>query len=82
MAITFSPAPENFVLKIYEFTHWKKYESFQEHIVGSIKVIINLENMDVSIKDEDQALLLVSSLPNSCKHLCDTLVYGKDTLSL
>jgi len=39
-------------------------------------------SIDVSLEDEDQALLQVHSLPSSYENLCDTLVYGKESLTL
>jgi len=36
----------------------------------------------VSIEVEDHAILHVRSLPSSYENLCDTLVYGKESLSL
>ncbi|KAG8367168.1 hypothetical protein BUALT_Bualt16G0044500 [Buddleja alternifolia] len=40
------------------------------------------ENIDVTIEDEDQALLLLSSLPKSYMNFKETLFYGRETLSL
>lgn len=37
--------------------------SAEEQIDEFNKIIIDIENIDVSIDDQDQALLLVSSLP-------------------
>ena len=46
------------------------------------KLILDLENIDVSIDDEDQALLLLSSLPRSYATFKDTLLYGRESLTL
>ena len=34
------------------------------------KLILDLENIDVTIDDEDQALLLLCALPKSFSHVC------------
>jgi len=46
------------------------------------KLILDLENIDVTIDDEDQALLLLCALPKSLSHFKETLLYGRESLSL
>ncbi|KHN39924.1 Retrovirus-related Pol polyprotein from transposon TNT 1-94, partial [Glycine soja] len=46
------------------------------------KLILDLENIDVTIDDEDQALLLLCSLPKSYSHFKRTLLLGRDSISL
>ena len=41
------------------------------------KLILDLENIDVKIDDEDQALLLLCVLPRSDAHFKETLLYGR-----
>ncbi|GJT58860.1 retrovirus-related pol polyprotein from transposon TNT 1-94 [Tanacetum coccineum] len=45
-------------------------------------VILCLENIEVKFKDEDLALLLLTSLPASYEHFVDTLLYGREALTL
>lgn len=45
------------------------------------KLILDLENIEVSIDDEDQALLLLCSLPKCHAHFKETLLYGKHSLT-
>lgn len=45
------------------------------------KLILDLENIEVSIDNEDQALLLLCSLPNSHDHFKETLLYRRDSLN-
>ena len=40
-----------------------------------------LKSVDVRIEEEDQALLLLSSLPKSYEGIVDTLVYGRGKLN-
>lgn len=46
------------------------------------KLILDLENIDVTIDDEDQALLLLCALPKSFSHFKETLLNGRESLSL
>ncbi|KAL5764642.1 hypothetical protein ACOSQ2_017236 [Xanthoceras sorbifolium] len=56
--------------------------SVGSHINEFEYLIMDLQNLDVKIDDEDQALLLLCSLPSSYRHLRETILYGKDTISL
>lgn len=42
------------------------------------KAIDDLENIDVSIADEDKAILLLNALPKSYDHLRDAIMYGRE----
>src|SRR2546430_16908066 len=59
-----------------EGTHVKQYLD----VFNSI--IMDLENIDIKVESEDQALIALSSLPASYETFVDTLLYGKDTISL
>ena len=54
--------------------------SLAEHLSTFKELINNLENMDVQYEDEDLALFLLSSLPESYSHFRDTIIYSRDTL--
>lgn len=41
-----------------------------------------LETIDEGLDDESKVLLLISSLPKSYEHFVDTLMYGRQTLTL
>ncbi|VFQ81981.1 unnamed protein product [Cuscuta campestris] len=45
-------------------------------------LIDELKRFDVKISEEDQALLLLNSLPNSYEVYVDTILCGKDTITL
>ena len=42
------------------------------------KVVDDLENIDVTIGDEDKAILLLNALPKSYDHLRDAIMYGRE----
>nr|GEY91667.1 retrovirus-related Pol polyprotein from transposon TNT 1-94 [Tanacetum cinerariifolium] len=63
----------------YRTTSGKK---LSEHIDEFNKLIGNLENIDVDIDDEDQALMLLTSLPSSYDNFLETLLYGREYLTL
>ncbi|GKD96986.1 retrovirus-related pol polyprotein from transposon TNT 1-94, partial [Tanacetum coccineum] len=46
------------------------------------KIILDLANIKVKFEDEDLALLLLTSLPASYEHFVDTLLYGREALTL
>ena len=46
------------------------------------EIIMELKNMEVEINDENQALILLCSLPSSYTHFVDTLIYGRDSISM
>ncbi|KAJ8637632.1 hypothetical protein MRB53_011899 [Persea americana] len=51
--------------------------SITEHLNGFNKIIPDLMNIDVKINDENKALLLLNSIPNSYNHFTHTLINGK-----
>ncbi|KAL5854087.1 hypothetical protein ACOSQ4_003889 [Xanthoceras sorbifolium] len=56
--------------------------SIKSHIDEFSTILMDLENMEISYDDEDQALMLLRSLPPSYKHFRDTLIYSRQTLKL
>ena len=67
--------------KLYTF-HMHPGKSQSEHIDEFHKLVGDLAAIDIAISDEDQALLLLTSLPSSYDNFVDTLLYGRDTLKL
>ena len=65
--------------KLFRYEYVKSM-SMTEHIDEFNKIISDLLNMDVDMKDEDKAILLLNSLPESYDHLSTTLLYGKDVV--
>ncbi|GJY17181.1 zinc finger, CCHC-type containing protein [Tanacetum coccineum] len=57
-------------------------KSQSEHIDEFHKLVGDLAAIDTAISDEDQALLLLTSLPSSYDNFVETLLYGRDTLKL
>jgi len=53
-----------------------------DHLNFFNKVIIELLVVDVKTDEEDKALILLSSLPESYNHITTTMLYGKKTLIL
>nr|GEX41294.1 zinc finger, CCHC-type [Tanacetum cinerariifolium] len=75
----------------YDNVIWKKAYSTlilclgknqSEHIDEFHKLVGDLAVIDTTISDEDQTLLLLTSLPSSYDNFMDTLLYGRDTLKL
>ncbi|GJX99982.1 hypothetical protein Tco_0357001 [Tanacetum coccineum] len=57
-------------------------KKLSEHIYEFNKLIGDLANIDVDIDDEDQALMLLTSLPSSYDNFVETLLYGRESLTL
>ncbi|XP_073112178.1 uncharacterized protein [Elaeis guineensis] len=54
----------------------------KEHLDEFNSIIMDLKNIDIDIDSEDQALIVLCLLPPSYKTFVDTLLYGKDSISL
>nr|GEU44450.1 hypothetical protein [Tanacetum cinerariifolium] len=57
-------------------------KKLSEHIDEFNKLIGDLVNIDVNIDDEDQPLMLLTSLPSLYDNFVETLLYGKKSLTL
>ncbi|GJX40792.1 hypothetical protein Tco_0255782 [Tanacetum coccineum] len=53
-----------------------------EHIDEFNKIVLDLANIEVKFEDEDLDLLLFTSLPASYEYFVDTLLYGREALTL
>nr|GEX02178.1 hypothetical protein [Tanacetum cinerariifolium] len=53
-----------------------------EHIDEFNKIVLDLANIEVKFENKDLALLLLTSLPASYEHFVDTLLYGREALTL
>ena len=57
-------------------------KTVQEQLDVFNKLIHDLENIGVEVKDEDQAFMLLCALPDSYDNFRDTLLYGRESLSM
>lgn len=63
-------------LQIYSF-EMEEGMSIKSHMDTFTSIILGLENVDIELDDNDQALKLLCSLPPSCSHFREALLYGK-----
>ncbi|GJU84367.1 retrovirus-related pol polyprotein from transposon TNT 1-94 [Tanacetum coccineum] len=79
--MTKSLANRLYLKKLYTF-HMQPGKSQSEHIDEFHKLVGDLAAIDTAISNEDQTLLLLTSLPLSYDYFVETLLYGRDTLKL
>nr|GEV13195.1 retrovirus-related Pol polyprotein from transposon TNT 1-94 [Tanacetum cinerariifolium] len=60
----------------------KEGSSLKEHLDALNTILMDLKNVEVKIKDEDAALVLLVSLPHSFESFVSLFVVGKDTITL
>ena len=56
--------------------------SLENHIDNFNRIILDLEDINVKLEDEDKAIILSSSLPPSYEHFIDTLLYGRQSITM
>ncbi|KAL9242034.1 hypothetical protein vseg_016079 [Gypsophila vaccaria] len=62
--------------------HMQVGMSLKEHLDRLNTILLDLRNIDVKVDDEDAALILLVSLPNSYENFVESFVVGKETLTL
>nr|GEW73531.1 retrovirus-related Pol polyprotein from transposon TNT 1-94 [Tanacetum cinerariifolium] len=67
--------------KLYTF-YMLAGRKISEHTNEFNKIVLDLANIEVKFEDEDLTLLLLTSLPSSYEHFVDTLLYGREALTL
>jgi len=53
-----------------------------DHLDEFNRIILDLKNIDIEVDDEDQALILLCSLPDLFDNSVNSMVYCRDTISL
>ena len=62
---------------LYSFK-MNKEKPLSDQIDDFKKIIDDLENIDIKMEDEDQALILVNAMPKTYEHFKDVMLYGRD----
>lgn len=58
------------------------YKELKMHMDEFKKNILDLRSVDVKIDEEDQTIILLSSLPKSYENNIDIILYGNKTLDI
>ena len=53
-----------------------------EHLNVFNQLVVDLAHREVTVDDEDKAIILLCSLPPSYEHVVTTLTYGKETIKI
>jgi hypothetical protein len=53
-----------------------------DHLDDFNKIILDPKNIDIKVDDEDQALILLCSLPDVFDNFVNSMLYGRDIISL
>jgi hypothetical protein len=53
-----------------------------DHLDDFNRIILDLKNIDIKVDDEDQALILLCSLPDVFDNFFNSMLYGRDTIFL
>ncbi|KAH9698636.1 hypothetical protein KPL71_024084 [Citrus sinensis] len=67
--------------KLYTFS-MKERTIVKDHLDEFNKLILDLENVNIILEDKDRVLILLSSLSDSYENFVDTLLYGRQSLTL
>ena len=70
------------LLKKLEECKLKSGESLKRHLDEFDSLVMDLKNVDVEIGDEQLAIKLLCSLPPEYVHFRETVLYGKDEISM
>nr|GEY36172.1 zinc finger, CCHC-type [Tanacetum cinerariifolium] len=80
--MTNSLANKLYLKKMLYIFYMPAGQKISKHIYEFNKIVLDLANIKVKFEDEDLALLLLTSLPKSYEHFVDTLLYGREALTL
>ena len=54
----------------------------QEHLDEFNKIVLDMKNLDIKLEDEDQALIVLCSLPASYENFVNSMLYGRESITL
>ncbi|KAI3414477.1 uncharacterized protein J3R85_016223 [Psidium guajava] len=54
----------------------------QEHLDEFNKIVLDMKNLDIKLDDEDQALIVLCSLPASYENFVNSMLYGRESITL
>ena len=67
-------------IKLYTFKMTPSM-SIEEHLDHFNKIVLDLENIDITVSNENKSILLLTSLDASYTNLKEAIMYGRDSLT-
>lgn len=70
-----------FLEKSFSPSRWILHKSLIENLDELKKIVSEFKNLGEKLVDENEAYVLLNSLPDACKNVKNTLKYGRESIT-